>query len=152
MISTTEKWLTVLLVVGLVGSGVYCFQRWVIYAHPKIETKAETHVAENKSIRHHTVKTTTTTTPTKEGPVVTVVEEKDLTVEETHTVASALTSSLSVPILPPGPRFGVSFEREWLFQEYSFGVVARPLDILDVYVKTNLGLNRLSTGVNLWVK
>jgi hypothetical protein len=150
MISTSEKWLTVLLVGGLVGSGVYCFQRWVIYAHPAQSFNSEATTRENRAIRRNVTTRTTTTTPTVVGTlianVVTVVEEKDTTTEESAAVSSTLASSLSTPVFPPGWTLGIQGYKDVVGTGWLGGVVVKPFDFLELGLMTNESFNKLYLG------
>ena len=138
----TLTMLVALCAVAWVGS------RWLIYAHPKTESKTQKNLTRINAVSRNVTRTTRTTTP---DGTVTISEGRDLTREEASVRSALISSSLSVPVFPPGPVFGVTFEREWMTHEYQFGAAFRPFSFLDVRAQTNLQLNRFSTGVTVWV-
>lgn len=113
--------------------------KWIIYTHPQTESKTVKNLTRINSVARNVVRTTRTTTPSKEGPIVTVVEERDLSTTNTNLISSSLVSSLSTPILPTVNRWGLSVALDPFKGEYWGGASYQPFGFLpvDVEVRSN---------------
>jgi len=146
------EWPAVLCVVLVVGGAYYVLDHWIVYTHPAVAVNSQIKTQQSAIIHRNVVRTTTTTTPTKEGPLVTVVEEKDLTTEDTTALTSLVASSLSTPVFAPEAVFGIQAYRDVVGAGWLFGATVKPLSFFEVGIMTNEQFNKLMIGGTLWIK
>ena len=105
--------------------------KYIIYKNPAVTVTASAKVEEKKVVKKNVITKTTTTTPTVNGPIVTVIEEKDLTVEDTALLSSLLSSSLSTPVFNPSYILGIHGYRNVINNDWMVGATFKPLSFIE---------------------